>query len=303
VASEVATEPVLDHRDHARSSGAAFADSAAMMPRILSLLFLATSLAACVADDQTTGEASGGGGKADGQTPVIVFDLDWNETKTGRLLAGDRMQIQYDLDRLTQCRGRTNGSDVWGVTGYASFDGRTPVTFALSRIDAGGNVQPVLATVDIPANTTDVAMWFSINNRWGCIAYDSNENRNYMFDIEGGASGAVLSFNADWNEVQSAAIRPGDTIVVHYEPERLAQCASSRAGNATWSVTAFWRVDGGTTKSLTVTRSEGSSLVAADPTITVPRGGDLEMWFQATNISGCNAYDSNLDANYHFAIE
>jgi hypothetical protein len=273
-----------------------------MLLRIPSLLFLATSLAACVADGQSTDDTSGGGGKADGQTPVIVFDADWSETASGRLLAGDKVRIDYDLDRLTECRGSTNGSEVWGVSGYASFNGAAPVTFGVSRIE-DGRVKPVVATVDIPATATSVQLWFAINNRWGCIAYDSNENSNYSFDIQRGASGAVLSFEADWSESQSEAVRAGDKVVVHYDPARLEECASSSGGYARWGVTAFWRVDGGTIKSLTVTRSNAGTLEAADPTITVPRGGDLEMWFQATNTSGCNAYDSNLNANYHFAIE
>ena len=51
------------------------------------------------------------------------------------------------------------------------------------------------------------------------------------------------------------------------------------------------------------TENQSSTLVAADPIITVPRGSDLEMWFVANSYHGCNAYDSNMNANYHFAIE
>jgi uncharacterized protein DUF6209 len=194
------------------------------------------------------------------------------------------------------------GSEVWGVSGYARFNGGAPKVFGVSRLD-NGRVKPVIASVDIPANATTVALWFAINNRWGCIAYDSNENANYTFAIKRSASGAVLGFEADRTESQSDAIHAGDSIVVHYAPERLAQCASSSGGHANWSVTAHWRVDGGTIRSLTVTRPDGPDLVPADATLTVPRGSDLEMWFQATSVYGCNAYDSNLDANYHFGIE
>jgi hypothetical protein len=267
------------------------------------LLCFATSLAACAATDASPDEVTGGGGKADGQAPTIVFDGAWRETASGSLLAGDRMRIDYDLDRLTTCRGSTNGSEVWGVTGYASFDGGAPIAFAVSRLD-GGRVQPVVASVDIPATATSVELWFAINNRWGCIAYDSNDNANYRFAIEHGATGAVLAFDADWSESQSAALHAGDSVVVHYDPERLAQCASSSGGHATWSVTGSWRVDGGAIHTLRVTRETAdATLVAADPTLVMPRGRDLELWFSATNVYGCNAYDSNLNANYHFTIE
>ncbi len=272
-----------------------------MSSRICATLCLATSLAACVADDQAGDEASAGG-KADGQAPTIVFDDHWGEAANGTLLAGDKVSIDYDLDRLTQCRGSTGGSEVWGVTGHASFDGGEPVAFGVSRLESG-RVKPVIASVDIPATATSVEFWFAINNRWGCIAYDSNDNANYRFAIKRSATGAVLSFDADGTESQQGAIHAGDTIVVHYDPARLATCQSSSGGHPTWSITAYWRVDGGSTKSLRVTRESAATLVAADPTITVPRGSELEMWFQANNVYGCNEWDSNLEANYRFAIE
>lgn len=276
-----------------------------MLPRVVAALCFATSLAACVADGSSTDDTAtaGGGGKADGQTPSIVFDGQWHETLSGTLLAGDRVRIDYDLDRLTTCRGSTGGSEVWGVTGYASFDGGEPQAFAVSRLDSSGHVQPVVASVSIPASAAAVAFWFAINNRWGCIAYDSNNDQNYVFDIHHNAAGAVLSFDADWTESQSAALHAGAPVVVHYAPERLAQCASSSGGHASWGITASYRVDGGTTHSVTVGTSDGSTLVAADPTITLPRGRDLELWFEATNVYGCHAYDSSESANYHFTIE
>jgi len=272
-----------------------------MMRRAFAMLFLATTMAACVASSED--DVTGGDGKADGQTPLLKFSSDWSETKTGTLLAGSPVRVQYDLSRLTDCRGSTNGSDAWGVSGYASFDGGEPVAFAVSRIDSNGKVQPVTATVQIPATAESVELWFAINNRWGCIAYDSNEGANYSFDISQGSRGAVLAFNADWSETQSAAIHAGDQVVIHYAPSRLSQCQGSTGGNAVWSVTGYYQVDGGSVKQLLVTRSSGSSIVAADPLVTVPRGSDLAMWFSATNIWGCNQYDSNMGDNYHFTIE
>jgi len=98
-------------------------------------------------------------------------------------------------------------------------------------------------------------------------------------------------------------VNAGDQLVVHYEPERLAQCAGSTAGNAAWSVTLNYQIDGGAVKKLLATRADGPNLVPADPEITLPRGRDLALWFEATNRWGCHAYDSNNSANYHIAIE
>lgn len=269
----------------------------------LTFLFATTLAAGACASDGAGDDATGGaGGKADGETAALTFADDWSEALDGELVAGSPVRISYDLDRLTDCRGSTNGSEVWGVSGYASFDGGAPVTFALSRLE-GGVVKPVTADLEIPASAATVELWFAINNRWGCIAYDSNENANYAYDIAPSARGPVLSFDADFSESQSGALHAGAQAVVHYEPERLAQCAASSAGNAKWSVTMHYKVDGGSVKTMLVTRADGSELVPSDPALTVPRGRDLEAWFSATNVYGCNAYDSNLGGNYHFAIE
>ncbi len=274
-----------------------------MSRRTLFTLVFATSasLIGC-ATDASTDATSGAGGKADGTTAAITFADDWSETQRGDLVAGSPVRITYDLDRLQDCRGSTNGSEVWGVGGYASFDGGEPVTFALSRLD-GGVVKPVTAELEIPASAESVAIWFSISNRWGCIAYDSNDNANYEYGIQPIEQGAVLSFEADYSESQSGALTAGSQAVVHYAPERLAQCAASSSGNAKWSVTMHYKVDGGATKTMLVSRAEGSDLVASDAAFTVPRGNDLEVWFSSTNVYGCNAYDSNLNANYHYDID
>ena len=52
-----------------------------------------------------------------------------------------------------------------------------------------------------------------------------------------------------------------------------------------------------------VSRADGETLVASDPQVTVPRGHDLALWFEATSVWGCHAYDSAYGANYHVTIE
>ena len=269
---------------------------------LFTLIFAtSTALVAC-ATDADDGIAGGAGGKADSSSASITFADDWSETVRGELVAGSPVRVSYDLDRLTDCRGSTGGSEVWGVSGYASFDGGTPVSFAVTRLESG-RVRPIVAELEIPSEAQSVEMWFAINNRWGCVAYDSNENANYGFDIARITRGPVLTFDADFSESQSGALHAGEQVVVHYEPSRLEQCAASSGGMAKWSITMHYKVDGGTVKSMLVTRAEGYDLVPADSALTIPRGRDLEVWFSSTNVYGCNAYDSNTGANYHFAIE
>jgi len=270
-------------------------------------VLLATALAtfgACATDQPAAGTMTGGvGGKADGAQVTLTFDADWNETADGPLLGGDTIRIDYDLDRLTTCRGTDMGSEVWGITGFAQFDGGDLETFGVSRLD-GGTVVPVVAGLAIPAGARHVAMWFQISNKWGCVAYDSNTSANYQFDIEAPDSNeVVLSFDADWSETQSGALHGGDHAVIHFDPSRLAQCAGSTGGHVAWGITGYYQVDGGTVRSVMVARADGTDLVAADPVVALPHGRDLAMWFEATSIWGCHAYDSNLGGNYHFRID
>jgi len=267
-----------------------------------SLMFLATAVVtACAAAPDPAGNP-GGGGKADGELTTITFDGDWAETADGAIVAGSPLRIDYDLDRLTDCRGETNGSEVWGVTGFASFDGGATETFGVSRL-SNGKVVPLVAELEVPAGAESVELWFQINNRWGCNAYDSNENRNYEFAIEQRANTAIVAFEADGSESLSGPVRAGDQLVVHYDPARLDECASTMNGFPQWSVTGYYQVDGGSVRMLTVTRADGGDLVASDPEITVPRGGELALWFEATNRYGCHAYDSENGANFRYDIE
>jgi len=271
---------------------------------VRSSFLLATALATFTgcADTPDPDRAGGAGGKADGTTTTVTFSEDFLESADGPIVAGGAIVVDYDLDRLTACRGSTNGSEVWGITGWAKFGPSEPKQFALTRLEAG-RVVAVRAELEVPATATSAELWFTTNNRWGCNAYDSNEGANYRFDVEPRGDAAVLVFDADFNETQSSVIRAGDQVVLHYEPERLARCAGSTGGRAAWGITGYYQVDGGAVKQLMVTRAEGASLVAADPQFTAPRGSDLAVWFEATSVWGCHEIDSDYGGNYHFEID
>jgi len=268
------------------------------------MLWMATALvtfAGC-ADTLDPDGTGGAGGKADGATTTVTFSDDFAEAADGPIVAGGAIVVDYDLDRLTACRGSTNGSEVWSITGWAKFGAGAPTQFALTRLD-GGRVVALRAEVEVPATATSAELWFTTNNRWGCNAYDSNEGANYTFDVEQRGDTAVLAFDGDFSETQSSAIRAGDQVVIHYAPERLARCAGSTGGRAAWGITGYYQVDGGAVKQLMVSRAEGADLVAADPQFTAPRGADLAVWFEATSVWGCHEIDSDFGGNYHFAID
>ncbi len=266
-----------------------------------STLLLATTLASACATDAAD-QTSTGGGKADGSTTALTFKADFTQALKGSLLAGDSVNVSYALDRLTDCKTESGGMDQYGVTGYAQFDDATPVTFAVSRL-SNGKAVPVTASVEIPASASHVALWFSINDTSGCIAYDSNQNANYTYAIDRHGLGATIVFDTDGNPTQTGAIHAGDQVVVHYAPERLTTCAGETAGHPSYGISGAYAVDGGASHTITVERTEGAMLVAADPVITVPHGSDLALWFSTSDVWGCHDYDSQAGANYHFTIE
>lgn len=243
-------------------------------------------LATGCATDPSTG--SSGTGKADGDEAELTFAGDFSESLRGTLHAGGDVAITYALERMTSCRGYTNGSDAWGVGGYAQFDDGAPVAFAVSQI-VNHQTRPETAQLHIPATATRVQIWFEQTDVFGCHAYDSNESANYAWDVAAPTTGAVLAFG---DTVDTPEVHAGDQVTLHYDPSRLSACA-------TGTVTGSWQVDGGAVHALVVAR-KGE---ATDPTFVVPRGDDLAIWFEVVDQYGCHAYDSANGANYHVAID
>jgi hypothetical protein len=282
-----------------RARGAAVANRARM--RIIAIFTLANALAAC-AVDPTGSSAEATSGKADGEEPTITFAADYTQTTSGTLLAGSPVTVHYDLARITDCRAQSNNSDVWGVTGYALFDDGTQAAFAVSNL-VGGQAVPVDAELALPAAASSVQLWFVVTNEWGCIGYDSNYGANYTFSIDRHGLGATLAFGQDWSFTQSGPVHAGDRIVIHYAPQRLQQCQAEQNEVPAWGITAHWQVDGGDVHDVMAATPNGTFLAPADPIVTVPRGHDLALWFEATSIYGCHAWDSDYGANYHVTIE
>src|SRR5262245_29613366 len=143
-----------------------------------SFIFVTTTvLAVACATDPDAENSGGAGGKADGSGPVLTFAADYTETQSANLVAGASVNVKYDLARLTACRTQTNGSDVWGVTGYAKFADDPPVAFALSQ-NKNGHVVPVSAVLSLPPSATHFQLWFAISDKFGCVAYDSKDGGN-----------------------------------------------------------------------------------------------------------------------------
>ena len=161
------------------------------------------------------------------------------------------MRVTYDLlPRLQTCRGESNGFQVWGVTEFAQFDGGTTVNFPLSELSRE-DVVPVDGELALPASATHVALWFQQTNEWGCSAYDSDYGANHGFALEPSGAQAVIDFTSDVSAAptETGALAAGDEVVVHYDPDRLAQCYALSNEQPAWGVTLYWQIDGGAVSS------------------------------------------------------
>lgn len=113
--------------------------------------------------------------------------------------------------------------------------------------------------------------------------------------------GAELEFDGSWGETVSGTLAQNDSAAISYDITRLPQCRGELSGGPAWSITAFYRFNGGAVESTPVAGHSPTGSVI-EPSIPLTESGDLEVWFQNSNVWGCNAYDSNFGQNYHFSV-
>jgi hypothetical protein len=112
----------------------------------------------------------------------------------------------------------------------------------------------------------------------------------------------LLSFGADWSVTASAPVTSGGKATIHYDLSRMPKCRTWYRGFPAWDIVAFYAVDGGTARSVALTKLEGTTRTAVDPTIDVGPGKRLSIWFHASDESGCSQWDSAYEANYNFPL-
>ena len=117
---------------------------------------------------------------------------------------------------------------------------------------------------------------------------------------------ATVTFAGDFSESVDGTLRQGGTLTIDYDAARLPQCRDgANDGSAGWTITGFAK-SGGRTRDFYVAGHAADSRIDenAPPkaVLQLEDAGDLELWFQVTSLSGCNGYDSNEGANYHFDV-
>ena len=111
----------------------------------------------------------------------------------------------------------------------------------------------------------------------------------------------TVDFAGDFTTSTTGTLAVGETAKIAYDASRLTTCrGDANDGSPGWTVSAFYRVNGGPIASVTVAGHVADP--SETPTFPLTTAGDLEIWFQNTSMWGCSAYDSAYGANYHFTI-
>ena len=152
------------------------------MKLLPALALLALSLAAAACDSgATTGDeqnaSEGDDARGEASAAVIEFDAAWNETVDGDLVEGGTVVLDYDDERLAQCKATQGGIPQYAVTAhYLLGDGEEEMV-----VVAGLNAtdEPTIELTE--AGTLEV--WFEVTSRHGCHEWDSNFGDNYTFEV------------------------------------------------------------------------------------------------------------------------
>ena len=113
---------------------------------------------------------------------TIVFQEGWVEYVVGTPKAGQPLVVDFDIDRLPECRLLYNGAPTWEVWMHYRFD-NGPVTDVSVTAVSGFSRRGVPVTINPPVGARSVTMWFENWDRGYCRRWDSNLNANYRFTL------------------------------------------------------------------------------------------------------------------------
>jgi hypothetical protein len=238
--------------------------------------------------------------------PTLWFYSNYTTTQTAPLNAGQPATIHYEYARNTTCRGTD-----WVMNGF--FYGTNTYTHTTTFT---GQASDTYFDIDIAMPFGNTSFYFDNTDDSGCTQYDSNEGANYNYSAANPSAGAILHFQApsiSWTPWVEGTLTAGGTFTVDYALDRL-QCwipdSYDRVPSAE-TMQMGYMFNGGSPSYVSLTGTpygvptsiNGSTgELQVPPTITIPAGTtDLALFFDGTGYSGCNNYDSNNSANYHFS--
>jgi len=110
--------------------------------------------------------------------PTLSFNDNWDEVVSGTVRAGQEFIVNYDVDRLPECRATYNGP-AWVISALYRFD-NGPIQ---EKVVTGyGTSAPT--SIVAPAGARHLEMWFRNTDRGSCVRYDNNYGSNYHFTVQ-----------------------------------------------------------------------------------------------------------------------
>lgn len=109
----------------------------------------------------------------------------WEPTWSGALRGGRHLQVDYDFDRLPQCRNQGRLVS-WVVEVSWQFDDGPISTAALAGSPGSASVLPDTG-IAIPEGKHQIALWFqnrAVGGYDDCSAWDSRYGANYVHTID-----------------------------------------------------------------------------------------------------------------------
>lgn len=129
---------------------------------------------------------------------TLAFKAGWTTEQHGALVAGGKLTLNYDLARLPNCRGTHNGYPAWDLTASVLFspggqraEGSVRAFGTNNGTPDQGQLHSQPLDVAIPAGATRAEIWFTNTGLWCSPSYDSNDGKNYAFDVVAAPPAAI----------------------------------------------------------------------------------------------------------------
>ncbi|MCK8498382.1 DUF6209 family protein [Myxococcus fulvus] len=116
-------------------------------------------------------------------TPTWVFQEGWLEYTVGTVKAGQPFLVDYDIDRLPECRLLYNGAPTWEVWVHYRFDNGVTGSQSVTQV-SGYSRYGVPVTLTPPAGARAVTLWFENWDRGYCRRWDSLYGQNYRLALQ-----------------------------------------------------------------------------------------------------------------------
>ena len=135
--------------------------------------------------------ASSDGGVCQPEFGRISFLDSWQDYLSGPLRQGAYLLVDYDLNRLPDCRGTHNGYPAWEMVAHARFtpggELRSGSVVAFENVmgQPTNTARTEALKIKIPLDATAVELWFENRSGAGsdCQVWDSRYGENYRYEI------------------------------------------------------------------------------------------------------------------------